>query len=98
MSAPTLALTDDYAYVITLFRDGVRVKHVFKDHMLSLHKDVGINGFIYYIIAHDYGTGVNTLLDLANEDEFNALNDEINRDFNDARSFKTALYKYLMQV
>ena len=58
MSAPTYVLNDNWAHVITLSRNDERVSHVFRDHYITFH-DVEENGrgMIYYIFAHDYGTG-----------------------------------------
>lgn len=92
---PTFAMNDDYAYIITLFRKGERVSHVFRDHWLSLH-DIEENGrgMLYYLIAHDYGTGEEIFVWLKNKYEFITLKREIARDQNEAANFKKALYAY----
>jgi hypothetical protein len=78
MSAPTLVLNDKNERVITLFRNGGSVTHVFPDHWLEL-REVAENGRgpLYYIIAHNYGTGEETLVFLKDQEEYDIIEREL---------------------
>jgi len=99
MSAPTYVLNDDWAHVITLDRNGERVSHVFRDHYLTVHEvEENGRGPIYYIIAHDYGTGEETPLFLKDKEEFEALRKEMSRDPDESANFKKSLEAYKRQI
>jgi hypothetical protein len=95
MMAPTYSTTDSFSNVITLFRNDERVTHVFRDHRISLHEleENGL-GALYYLIAHDYGTGEKTFVWLKDKEEYDILKKEMNRDLNEANNFKKALASY----
>ena len=95
MSAPTYVLNDDSAHVITLFRNDERVSHVFRDHWLEF-REIAENGMgpLYYIIAHDYGTGEETLLSLKDQKEYDILEREINRNADEVANFKKSVEGY----
>jgi hypothetical protein len=81
---------DECKHTITIFRKGHKKTHAFHDHWLSLY-ELEENGrdAIYYLMAHDYGTGEGTFVSLTKE-EFHTLDREINhRD--EAQDFKKAL-------
>ena len=63
MNLPTITVNENCERVVSLWRNGERVRHVFSDHWLEL-REVAENGRgpLYYIIAHNYGTGEETLL------------------------------------
>lgn len=95
MSAPTYVLNDDWAHVITLSRNDERVSHVFRDHYITFHEvEENGRGPIYYIVAHDYGTGEEKLVFLNDKDEFEALREEMNHDADEAGSFKKKVQDY----
>jgi hypothetical protein len=99
MSAPTYVLNDDWAHVITLDRKGERVSHVFRDHYLTIHElEENGRGPIYYIIAHDYGTGKETPLFLKDKEEFDALRKDMSRDPDESANFKKSLEAYKRQI
>ena len=92
---PTFAMNENYAYIITLFRKGKRVIHIFRDHWLSIHKvEENGRGMLYYLIAHDYGTGEEIFVWLKDKYEFDILNREFWRGEDEAANFKKALYEY----
>jgi len=78
MSAPTLVLNEKNERVITLSRNGGSVTHVFPDHWLEF-REVAENGRgpLYYIIAHNYGTGEETLIFLEDQKEYDILEREL---------------------
>jgi hypothetical protein len=98
MSTATLTF-DDFVYTITLFRNGERVSHVFRDHYLTIHElEENGRGPIYYIIAHDYGTGKETPLFLKDKEEFEALRKDMSRDPDESANFKKSLEAYKRQI
>lgn len=82
---------DECKHTITLFRNGDKKTHAFHDHWLSLH-DVEENrrGMIYYVMAHNYGTGEETFVSLTKQ-EFDTLEREMNRVGDEASNFKKSL-------
>ena len=88
-------LNDKDERIITLWRNGERVTHVFPDHWLEL-RELYENGRgpIYYIIAHDYGTGEETLVFLKDQQEYLAFERELNRPMDEAANFKKAVEAY----
>jgi hypothetical protein len=98
MSAPTLAINENCERIITLFRDGERVTHTFSDHSLSLHeRGESGKGMLYYIVAHDYGTGEETLVFLKDKGEYDILDREMNR-MPEAFEFKKSIEAYRNRV
>lgn len=95
MSAPTFTVNDKNVCVITLFRKGERVSHVFRDHWISLHeRSENGRGPLYYLIAHDYGTGAEIFVWLKDQAEFDLIEKEMSRDTDEAANFKKALTNY----
>jgi hypothetical protein len=95
MNLPTITVNENCERVVSLWRNGERVRHVFPDHWLEL-REVAENGRgpLYYIIAHNYGTGEETLLFLENQKEYDILDKEMARDFDHALSFKKSVDAY----
>jgi hypothetical protein len=93
MSAPTITVNENGERVITLWRNGERVHHVFPDHWLEL-REVAENGRgpLYYVIAHNYGTGEETLLFLNDQKEYDILYKEMARD--EVAEFKKSVEAY----
>jgi hypothetical protein len=93
MSTPTIVFNEKNERVITLSRNGTRVTHVFPDHWLEL-REVAENGRgpLYYIIAHNYGTGEETLLFLKDQNEYDILEREM------VRSHEVAEFKELLET
>lgn len=89
MSTPTFATNEKNEHVITLFRKGERVTHVFRDHMIRLHeRSENGRGPLYYLIAQDYGTGEETFVWLKDQAEFDLIEKEMNRGVDAAGNFK----------
>jgi hypothetical protein len=99
MSAPTIVFNENYERVITLSRNGERVTHVFPDHWLEL-RELYENGRgpIYYIIAHNYGTGEETLVFLKDQKEYMVFERELNRPMDEAANFKKSVEAYKAQI
>jgi hypothetical protein len=92
-------LNDKDERIITLWRNGERVTHVFPDHWLEL-RELYENGRgpIYYIIAHDYGTGEETLVFLKDQKEYMVFERELNRPMDEAANFKKSVEAYKAQI
>jgi len=74
----TYTLSDKFAHIINLFRDGARSTHIFEDHWLSFQMFDEKGHTVCYIIAHDYGTGEKIFLPMS-MDEMSTLRKEIKR-------------------
>jgi len=74
MNLPAITMNEKCERIISLWRNGERVRHVFPDHWLEL-REVAENGRgpLYYIVAHDYGTGEETLVFLKDQQEYDIL-------------------------
>jgi hypothetical protein len=94
MSAPTITFNEKNERIITLSRNGKRVTHVFPDHWLEL-REVAENGRgpLYYIIAHNYGTGEETLLFLEDQNEYEIVEREMVRS-HEIAEFKETVKAY----
>ena len=95
MNLPTINVNENGERVISLWRNGERVRHVFPDHWLEL-REVAENGRgpLYYIIAHDYGTGQEKMIFLEDQREYDILDKEMQRDFDAAINFKKTVDAY----
>jgi len=92
MSTPTFTTNDQNAHVISLFRKGERVTHVFRDHFIRLHeRSENGRGPLYYLIAQDYGTGEETFVWLKDQSEFDLIEKQMLRGADDAANFKKAV-------
>jgi hypothetical protein len=81
---------DECKHTITIFRNGDKKTHAFHDHWLSLHDmEENRRGMIYYVMAHNYGTGEETFVSLTKQ-EFKILEREINCG-DEASNFKKSL-------
>jgi hypothetical protein len=78
MSAPTIVFNEKNERIITLWRNGERVTHVFPDHWLEL-REVAENGRgpLYYIIAHNYATNEESLVFLKDKEEYDMIEKEL---------------------
>jgi len=95
MNLPTLTLNHKDECVITLSRNGEIVRRVFPNHRFEL-RDVEENGrgSLYYIVAREYCTNEETLIFLENKREFDIMQRELARGFNEAVSLKKAVKAY----
>jgi hypothetical protein len=78
MNLPAITMNEKCERIISLWRNGERVHHVFPDHWLEF-REVAENGRgpLYYIIAHNYGTGEKTLVFLKDQQEYDILEREL---------------------
>jgi hypothetical protein len=97
----TYTLSDKFAHIINLFRDGARSNHIFEDHWISFQMFDEKGHTVCYIIAHDYGTGEKIFLPLS-MDEMSTLRKEIKRveGIRDTEStdFKKAVARYIKAI
>jgi hypothetical protein len=95
MSAPSYVLNDDWAHVITLSRNNESISHIFRDHYITFHEvEENGKGMLYYIVAHNYGTGEEEIVFFKDKDEFEAVRKEASRDANEAGSFNKKVKDY----